>query len=67
MLRRRGLCFDNNAEEAVKHHRLSWQVVTSALIEMLQDENERKSVTVKPALMQMSTLDIATLKQAFDR
>jgi hypothetical protein len=34
---------------------------------MLQDEDERKSARVKPALMQMSTLDIATLKQAFDR
>ena len=59
--------FDNNAEEAVNHHRLSWQVVTPTLSEMLQDEDERNSARVKPALMQMSTLDIATLKQAFDR
>jgi len=46
---------------------LSWQVVPSALVEMLQDNDTTKSARVMTAMMQMSKLDITTLQQAFDR
>jgi predicted 3-demethylubiquinone-9 3-methyltransferase (glyoxalase superfamily) len=45
---------------------LSWQVVPSALIKMLQDKDAAKSATVMSAMMQMNKLDIAKLQQAFD-
>lgn len=45
---------------------LSWQVVPSALIEMLRDEDATKSARVMAAMMQMTKLDIAALKRAFD-
>jgi len=45
---------------------LSWQVVPSALIKMLQDKNAAKSARVMSAMMQMNKLDIAKLQQAFD-
>ena len=46
---------------------LSWQVVPSALVEMLQDKDAAKSARVMAAMMQMSKLDITTLQQAFNR
>jgi predicted 3-demethylubiquinone-9 3-methyltransferase (glyoxalase superfamily) len=45
---------------------LSWQVVPSALIKMLQDKDAAKSARVMSAMMQMNKLDIAKLQQAFD-
>ena len=46
---------------------LSWQVVPTALIEMLQDQDAEKAKRVMAAMMQMSKIDIAMLKQAYDR
>ena len=46
---------------------LSWQVVPSALVEMLQDKDSTKSARVMAAMMQMSKIDIAALKQACDQ
>ncbi len=45
---------------------LSWQVVPSVLIEMLQDQDAEKAKRVMAAMMQMSKIDIATLKQAYN-
>ena len=45
---------------------LSWQVVPSALIELLRDEDATKSARVMAAMMQMTKLEIAALKRAFD-
>jgi len=44
---------------------LSWQVVPSALVEMLQDKDAAKSARVMAALMQMNKIDIETLTRAF--
>ena len=46
---------------------LSWQVVPSALVEMLQDPDPEKANGVMAAMMQMAKIDIAVLKQAYDR
>jgi predicted 3-demethylubiquinone-9 3-methyltransferase (glyoxalase superfamily) len=46
---------------------LSWQVVPSALVEMLQDKDPEKAKRVMAAMMQMSKIDIALLKQAYDQ
>ena len=45
---------------------LSWQVVPSALIELLRDEDATKTARVMAAMMQMTKLEIAALKRAFD-
>jgi predicted 3-demethylubiquinone-9 3-methyltransferase (glyoxalase superfamily) len=46
---------------------LSWQVVPTVLVELLQDQDATKSARVMTAMMHMSKLDITTLQQAFDR
>lgn len=46
---------------------LSWQVIPSALGEMLQDKNRQKADRVMQAMMQMTKIDIATLKQAYEQ
>lgn len=46
---------------------LSWQVVPSALVEMLQDKDAEKAKRIMAAMMQMGKIDIAVLKQAYDR
>ncbi|SRR5712691_3437983 len=46
---------------------LSWQVVPTTLKEMLQDKNAQKSQNVMKAMLQMKKLDIAALKQAYDK
>ncbi|MGZ8426447.1 MAG: VOC family protein, partial [Candidatus Binatia bacterium] len=46
---------------------LSWQVVPSALVEMLQDPDPEKSKRVMAAMMQMGKIDITRLQQAYDR
>ena len=46
---------------------LSWQVVPSALVEMLQDPDPEKAKRVMAAMMKMGKIDIAQLKQAYDR
>jgi predicted 3-demethylubiquinone-9 3-methyltransferase (glyoxalase superfamily) len=44
---------------------LSWQIVPPVLVEMLQDKDAEKSKRVMDAMLQMSKLDIKTLKQAY--
>ncbi len=46
---------------------LSWQVVPSVLVEMLQDPDAEKARRVMAAMMKMGKIDIAILKQAYDR
>jgi predicted 3-demethylubiquinone-9 3-methyltransferase (glyoxalase superfamily) len=44
---------------------LSWQIVPTALIEMITDSDYRKTERVMEALLQMKKLDIEKLKQAY--
>ncbi len=46
---------------------LSWQVVPTVLMELLQDKDAAKSQRVMKAMLQMDKIDIATLKQAADQ
>ena len=46
---------------------LSWQIVPSILIEMLQDKDAEKSKRVMQAMLQMSKIDIAALKRAYEQ
>ena len=43
---------------------LSWQIVPTILIELLQDKDAEKSHRVMLAMMQMKKIDIATLQRA---
>jgi predicted 3-demethylubiquinone-9 3-methyltransferase (glyoxalase superfamily) len=43
---------------------MSWQIVPTALVEMVQDKDPAKSQRVMAALMMMSKVDIARLRQA---
>ena len=45
---------------------LSWQVVPTVLIDMLQDEDSEKSERVTKAMLQMKKIDIKTLKEAYE-
>jgi predicted 3-demethylubiquinone-9 3-methyltransferase (glyoxalase superfamily) len=45
---------------------LSWQIVPSALVEMLQDKDSEKSNRVMQAMMQMRKIEIARLRQAYE-
>jgi predicted 3-demethylubiquinone-9 3-methyltransferase (glyoxalase superfamily) len=45
---------------------LSWQIVPSALVEMLQDKDAEKLKRVMQAMMQMRKIDIARLRQAYE-
>lgn len=44
---------------------VSWQIVPTALVEMVQDEDPAKSQRVMEVMLQMTKLDIASLKQAY--
>ena len=46
---------------------LSWQIVPTALAELLQQKDSKKSENVMKALLQMKKLDIAGLKQACEQ
>ncbi len=46
---------------------LSWQIVPTALPEMLSDPDPRKSQAAMQAMLQMSKLDIAVLRQAYEQ
>ncbi len=46
---------------------LSWQVAPTVLKQMLQDKNPRKSEAAMKAMLQKTKLDIAALKQAYDK
>jgi len=44
---------------------LSWQIVPSALVEMLQDQDAERSNRVMQAMMQMRKIDVASLRRAY--
>jgi predicted 3-demethylubiquinone-9 3-methyltransferase (glyoxalase superfamily) len=46
---------------------VSWQIIPTALGQMLQDKDGEKSKRVMNAMLQMDKLDIKTLKQAYER
>jgi predicted 3-demethylubiquinone-9 3-methyltransferase (glyoxalase superfamily) len=46
---------------------VSWQIIPSALPEMLADEDPQRSKRVMQAMLQMTKIDIAGLKQAYDQ
>jgi predicted 3-demethylubiquinone-9 3-methyltransferase (glyoxalase superfamily) len=46
---------------------LSWQIIPSAMMEMMSDRDPAKSRRVMEAMMQMSKIDIQKLKQAYDQ
>jgi predicted 3-demethylubiquinone-9 3-methyltransferase (glyoxalase superfamily) len=46
---------------------LSWQIVPTALGEMMQDKDPEKSRRVMKAMLQMHKLDIKKLKQAYEQ
>lgn len=46
---------------------LSWQIVPTALGEMLQDKDPARSQRVMKAMLQMSKIDIEGLRRAYDR
>lgn len=45
---------------------LSWQIIPTALGEMLADPDPEKAGRVMQAMLQMRKIDIAALKQAYD-
>jgi predicted 3-demethylubiquinone-9 3-methyltransferase (glyoxalase superfamily) len=46
---------------------LSWQIVPTALGEMMKDKDPQKSERVMAALLKMQKLDIAALKRAYEQ
>ncbi|MFI5323388.1 MAG: VOC family protein [Thermodesulfobacteriota bacterium] len=44
---------------------VSWQIVPTVLVEMLQDRDPEKSKRVMNAMLQMDKIDIQALKQAY--
>ncbi|MCI0397583.1 MAG: VOC family protein [Chloroflexi bacterium] len=46
---------------------LSWQIIPTALGEMLNDKDPEKSKRVMEAMLQMNKIDIKTLKQAYEQ
>lgn len=46
---------------------LSWQIVPTVLVKMLQDKDAEKSQRVMKALLQMNKLDIKSLKRAYEQ
>jgi len=44
---------------------VSWQIVPTVLIEMLQDKDSEKSGRVMQAMLQMQKIDVKTLKEAY--
>jgi predicted 3-demethylubiquinone-9 3-methyltransferase (glyoxalase superfamily) len=46
---------------------VSWQIIPSALGELMQDKDAEKSKRVMEAMLKMDKIDIKTLKQAYDQ
>ena len=46
---------------------LSWQIIPTALGQMLGDKDPQKSKRVMEAMLKMNKIDIETLKQAYDQ
>jgi predicted 3-demethylubiquinone-9 3-methyltransferase (glyoxalase superfamily) len=51
----------------VDKYGVSWQIVPTAMIDMLRDENAARTQRVMKAMMQMKKIDIAGLKAAYDQ
>lgn len=45
---------------------VSWQVTPTALLQMLQDEDEERTNRVTRAMLAMNKLDIAALERAYN-
>jgi len=45
---------------------VSWQIVPTALIELMQDKDAAKSASVMRAMFQMTKVDIAGLRRAYE-
>ena len=45
---------------------ISWQIVPTMLLELLQDKDPEKAQRVTEAMFQMKKLDIKTLQEAYD-
>jgi predicted 3-demethylubiquinone-9 3-methyltransferase (glyoxalase superfamily) len=45
---------------------VSWQIVPTVLVRMLQDKDAGKSQRVMAAMLQMAKIDMAKLQQAYD-
>jgi predicted 3-demethylubiquinone-9 3-methyltransferase (glyoxalase superfamily) len=45
---------------------LSWQIVPTALTQMLQDEDPKRAERVMAAMLQMKKIDIETLRRAYE-
>jgi predicted 3-demethylubiquinone-9 3-methyltransferase (glyoxalase superfamily) len=45
---------------------LSWQIVPSVLMELMQDPDPQKSQRVMEAMLQMTKIEIAKLRQAYE-
>ena len=46
---------------------LSWQIIPSALIEMMQDEDPEKAQRVTEAMLKMVKIDVDQLRQAYNQ
>lgn len=46
---------------------VSWQIIPTALGRLMQDENPQKAQAVVQAMLQMSKIDIAALKRAYEQ
>ena len=46
---------------------VSWQIVPTILGKMMQNKNAERTARVMKAILQMTTLDIKTLQQAYER
>ncbi|HUB66530.1 MAG TPA: VOC family protein [Candidatus Methylacidiphilales bacterium] len=46
---------------------LSWQIVPTILMEMLNDEDDKKSARVMKAMLQMTKIEIKGLEQAYEQ
>ena len=46
---------------------LSWQIVPTILVELLQDKDPEKAKRVMEAMLQMNKIDIKKLKQAYEQ
>ena len=45
---------------------VSWQIIPTALMEMLQDKDPERSKRVMEAMLQMRRIDISALRQAYE-
>ncbi len=46
---------------------VSWQIVPTVLLELLADEDPKKSQSVMKAMLQMTKIDIAALRRAYEQ